>query len=65
MSDSSDAAQEIGLLLSESLTPRGVDGWLHAPNRLLDGNGPVELLKLGKVEEVRRAATAFVDGSYV
>lgn len=57
--------RDIVLLLSESLAPRGVGQWLHARSRLLDGERPVELLKLGKVEEVRRAAAAFVDGSYV
>jgi len=57
--------REIVLVLSESLTPRGVGQWLHARNRLLDGDRPVELLKLGKVEEVRSAAAAFAEGSYV
>lgn len=57
--------RDIVVVLSESLTPRGVGQWLHARNRLLGGDRPVELLKLGKVEEVRRAAAAFADGSYV
>ena len=57
--------RDIVLLLSETLTPRGVGQWLHARNRLLRGKRPVELLKLGRVEEVRRAAAAFADGSYV
>lgn len=57
--------RDIVLLLSESLTPRGVGQWLHARNRLLSGERPVELLKAGKVEEVRQAAAAFTDGSYV
>lgn len=57
--------REVVLLLSESLTPRGVGQWLHARNRLLGGDRPVELLKLGMVEDVRRAAAAFADGSSV
>jgi transcriptional regulator with XRE-family HTH domain len=57
--------RDIVLLLSETLTPRGVGQWLHARNRLLGGKRPVELLKRGKVEDVRRAAAAFADGSYV
>jgi hypothetical protein len=61
----SDEVQEIRLLFSKSLTSRGVDQWLHAPNRLLGGDRPVERLKLGKVDEVRRVAAAFADGSYV
>ena len=65
MSDAFARVQEIRGLLSESLTARGVDQWLRAPNRLLGGDRPVELLKVGKVDKVRRAAAAFADGSYV
>jgi hypothetical protein len=57
--------RDIVLVLSDSLTPRGVGQWLHARNRLLGGRRPVELLKDGDVEDVRRAAAAFADGSYV
>lgn len=53
------------LLLSDSLTPRGVGQWLHARNRLLGDERPLELLAAGRLDEVRRAAQAFVDGSYV
>ncbi len=55
----------IVLILSDSLTPRGVGQWLHARNRLLDGARPIELLAEGRVEEVRQAAYGFVDGAYV
>ncbi len=57
--------RNIALLLSDSLTPRGTGQWLHARNRLLGGERPLELLTQGRSEEVRRAAQAFVDGSYV
>lgn len=53
------------LLLSDSLTPRGVGQWLHAKNRLLDGERPIELLAEERYEAVRGAAEAFVDGAYV
>ena len=57
--------RDLVLLLSGSLTPRGTGQWLHAHNRLLGGERPLELLAGGRAEEVRRAAQAFVDGAYV
>jgi hypothetical protein len=57
--------RELVLLLSDSLTQRGVGQWLHAKNRLLDGERPVDLLAEDRYEEVRRAAASFIDGSYV
>lgn len=57
--------REIVLVLSDSLTARGVGQWLHARNRLLDGARPIDLLSEGRVEEVRQAAHSFVDGAYV
>ena len=57
--------RDLVLLLSDALTPRGTGQWLHARNRLLGGARPLELLASGRGEEVRRAAQAFVDGSYV
>jgi hypothetical protein len=57
--------RDLVLLLSDSLTQRGVGQWLHAKNRLLEGGRPVDLLAEDRYEEVRGAAAAFVDGSYV
>jgi hypothetical protein len=57
--------RDLVLLLSDSLTERGVGQWLHAKNRLLDSERPVDLLAEDHYEEVRGAAAAFVDGSYV
>jgi len=57
--------RDIVLLLSDSLTPRGTGQWFHARNRLLNGERPLDVFKEGRVDEVRRAAQAFVDGSYV
>ncbi len=57
--------RDLVLLLSDSLTPRGVGQWLHAKNRLLDRERPIDLLAGGRYEEVRGAAEAFIDGSYV
>lgn len=57
--------RDLVLLLSDSLTPRGVGQWLHARNRLLDGERPIEALAAGRGPAVRRAAQAFIDGSYV
>jgi hypothetical protein len=57
--------RDLALLLSDSLSPRGVGQWLHARNRLLSGRRPLEVMADGGVAEVRQAAQAFVDGSYV
>ncbi len=57
--------REIVLILSDSLTARGVGQWLHARNRLLKGARPIDLLAEGRVDEVRQAAHSFVDGAYV
>jgi transcriptional regulator with XRE-family HTH domain len=57
--------REIAMLLSDSLTPRGVGQWLHAKNRLLGGQRAIDLLADGKVDEVRLAARAFIEGAYV
>ena len=57
--------RDLVLLLSDSLTPRGVGQWLHAKNRLLAGQRPIDELAEDHHEEVRSAAEAFVGGSYV
>jgi hypothetical protein len=57
--------RDLVLLLSDSLTPRGVGQWLHARSRLLAGERPIDVLAVGRVEDVRRAAQSFIDGSYV
>jgi hypothetical protein len=57
--------RELVVLLSDSLTARGVDQWLHARNRLLEGARPIDLLAEGSFDDVREAARAFVDGAYV
>ena len=57
--------RDLVLLLSDSLTPRGVGHWLHARNRLLQGERPIELLAADHYKEVRSAAEAFVDGSKI
>ena len=57
--------RDLVVLLSDSLTARGVGQWLHARNRLLAGGRPLEALTEGRGVEVRAAAQAFVDGSYV
>lgn len=56
--------REVVLLLAETLTPRGVGQWLRARNRMLKAR-PLDLLAQGHFEQVRQAAAAYVDGSYV
>lgn len=57
--------RDLVILLSDSLTPRGVGQWLHAKNRLLGGRRPVDLLADDRYDEVREAAESFIDGAYV
>jgi hypothetical protein len=59
------AVRDIVLILKDSLTDRGVGQWLRARNRLLDGERPIDLIPRGDVDNVRRAAESFIDGSYV
>lgn len=57
--------EDLRLLLSDSLSPLGVEQWMHAKNRLLGGRQPIALLAAGQHEEVRAAAESFIAGSYV
>ncbi len=57
--------REIVLVLEKTLTPRGVGQWMRAPNRLLKGRAPLEVLADGGVAAVREAADAYLYGAYV
>lgn len=57
--------RDLVILLSDSLTARGVGQWLHARNRLLAGDRPIQALAEGHSAQVRAAAQAFIDGAYV
>ena len=57
--------REIVLLLSETLTSRGVGQWLRARNRLLKGRRPIDLMAEGKIKSVRGAAKSYIEGAYV
>lgn len=57
--------RDLVALLSDSLSPRGVGQWLHARNRLLQAERPIDLLNAGRFDDVSRAARSFVEGSYV
>jgi len=56
---------DIMQILEDSLTAEGIEQWLRAANRLLDGRRPFYLIDEGDTESVRQAAQAFLDGSYV
>lgn len=56
---------QISLLLSDTLSPRGVTQWLSARNGLLDGQRPIDLISKGQGDRVRAAAEAYLEGSYV
>lgn len=57
--------RDLVVLLSDSLSRRGVAQWLRARNRLLDRERPIDVLTAGDFERVRQAAEAFIDGAYV
>ena len=59
------AMVDIMQILEDSLTAEGIEQWLRAANRLLDGRRPVDLIDEGDTESVRQAAQAFLDGAYV
>jgi hypothetical protein len=63
--DSGPAIVDIRQILEDSLTAEGIEQWLRASNRLLDGRRPIDLIDDGNTESVRRAAQAFLDGAYV
>lgn len=56
---------DIALLLSGTMTPRGITQWFSARNRLLGGQRPADLIARGETEAVRQAAASFVEGAYV
>ena len=55
---------EIALVLSTTMTPRGVRQWFSARNRLLGGRRPIDLMATPERDRVREAAASFVEGSY-
>ncbi len=59
------ARAEVMQILEDSLTSKGIEQWLRAANRLLDGRRPIDLIDRGDADPVRRAALAFVHGAYV
>ena len=59
------AMVDIRKILEDSLRAEGIEQWLRASNRLLDGGRPIDLIDEGNTESVRRAAQAFLDGAYV
>lgn len=56
--------REVVLLLGGTLTPKGIDQWLRAGNRCLEGR-PILFLKLDCADKVKEAARAYVAGTFV
>lgn len=50
-------------LLKEVYTPEGIDIWVHARNRSLDGHRPIDLLKAGEFREVLNAVERLTAGA--
>lgn len=57
--------QEVTLILQDVLTKKGVDQWLRAKHRLLDGRRAAEMLAAGEAQAVKDAALAYAEGVYV
>lgn len=56
---------EISLLLSDTLSGRGVTQWVSAKNVLLDDQRPIDLIHEDLGNRVRAAVDAYLEGSYV
>jgi hypothetical protein len=56
---------QISLLLSDTLTWRGVTQWMSARNMLLDNERPIDLIARDENARVRGAVEAFLEGYYV
>jgi DNA-binding XRE family transcriptional regulator len=56
---------QVSLLLSDTLTWRGVTQWMSARNMLLDNDRPIDLIARDESERVRGAVEAFLEGYYV
>lgn len=47
------------------LGPEGAEQWLGKPNEHLDGRSPLDVLRTGDAEQVRKYVQALVDGAYL
>ncbi len=61
---SSAGFHEIVRILSDTLTPHGIDQWPTARNCLLGGRTPLDALSEGNTKAVRDAAQAYAEGAY-
>src|SRR5947208_4140763 len=50
--------------LSDFYEPNEARQWLFAPQKLLNGLSPSELIRDGKIDEVRRLVNQMRDGAY-
>lgn len=52
-------------MLSDFYTPREARLWLFSPQKLLNGETPANLIKVGKMDAVRRLVDQLRDGVYL
>jgi len=57
--------KEIVIVLSDTLTPRGVSQWLRAKNKMLNNEKPIQALSQGNFSSVLQTAEAYRDGAYI
>jgi hypothetical protein len=58
-----DDLRAIAEILSTTMQDEAIGSWLRSRNRYLDYERPLELLGEAKFDEVREAATAYVEGA--
>ena len=51
--------------LSDFFEPNEARQWIFAPQKLLRGQSPAELIQAGRIDEVRRLVNQLRDGVYV
>lgn len=51
--------------LSDFYEPNEARQWIFSPQKLLDGRAPAELIRDGKIDDVRRLVNQLRDGVYL
>jgi hypothetical protein len=60
-----DWALKVRAELADTLTAKGIEQWLHAHNRYLKGERPIDVLARGDGKFAYEAAIAFSEGIYL
>lgn len=63
--ENADKLAELRLVLHDVLTEKGIDQWLVAKHRLLDGATAIDLIEQGGIDEVLAVAHSLAEGAYI